>query len=169
MLDRMATSADAKPDQSNAEGQFILPLGGDLATELDGPDQKADAPGELVLRDYQQDAADQLRRAFGWAGKRRPLLQAPTGAGKTVIAAYIAKGAIAKGNRVLFVAPFLELLTQTKATFEKFGIRCSIFHGDHELDPSAPVMSATAQPISSRMAKIAEGGSRYLPQLDLGV
>ena len=40
-------------------------------------------------------------------GARRPMVQAPTGSGKTVLAASIVTGALAKGNRVLFVVPFL--------------------------------------------------------------
>lgn len=123
---------------------------------------------ELVLRDYQQEAVSQLRSSFG-SGKTRPLLQAPTGAGKTVISAYIAQGAVARGNRVLFVAPFLELLRQTQATFERFGIHSTIWHGQHDLDTSAPVAITTAQTLARRLADIDAGRSRYIPEYDLGV
>ena len=50
------------------------------------------------------------------------MVQAPTGAGKTILAAAIADGALAKGKRVLFVVPFLSLVDQTVAAFAAQGI-----------------------------------------------
>ncbi len=64
------------------------------------------------LRDYQQAAIDQLRDSLR-SGKRRPMLQAPTGAGKTLVASTLVNMAVAKGNPVCFVVPALNLIDQT--------------------------------------------------------
>lgn len=50
------------------------------------------------LRRYQVDVIDELDRVIA-SGKRRIILVAPTGAGKTVIAAAIIKTAIAAHTR----------------------------------------------------------------------
>ena len=75
----------------------------------------------MLLRDYQTDAIDKLRESLR-SGKRRPVIQAPTGAGKTVIAAAIIEMARAKGKRVLFCVPALELINQTVDRFARNGI-----------------------------------------------
>ncbi len=72
------------------------------------------------LRQYQLDALDRLREEL--LVRRRVVLQLPTGAGKTVIAAEIVKRAQGKGNRVLFLAPRRELVKQTSAALKKMGI-----------------------------------------------
>ncbi|MCB1733337.1 MAG: DEAD/DEAH box helicase family protein, partial [Halieaceae bacterium] len=51
-----------------------------------------------VLRPHQERAITMLRQSLG-GGFRRPMIQAPTGMGKTVIASHIVAGARAKGNR----------------------------------------------------------------------
>lgn len=49
------------------------------------------------LHPHQERALQALRLSLG-SGKRRPMLQAPTGAGKTMIAAAIVDGALSKGQ-----------------------------------------------------------------------
>src|SRR3984885_2647740 len=68
----------------------------------------------LPLRPHQERALAELRRSL-MSGWRRPLLMLPTGGGKTLIAAHIAAGALAKGKRVAFVVPALSLIVQTLA------------------------------------------------------
>ncbi len=63
------------------------------------------------LRPYQQAAVDQVREAFR-AGRRKPLLVAPTGSGKTVMFSYVTASAAAKGNRTLILVHRAELLEQ---------------------------------------------------------
>jgi primosomal protein N' len=58
--------------------------------------------------------AEGLQRSYS-AGRRRPMVQLPTGAGKTRLAAEIIRGALAKGKRVAFVVPALSLIDQTVA------------------------------------------------------
>lgn len=50
------------------------------------------------LRPHQSRAIEKLRKSLG-SGKRRLVLQAPTGFGKTRLAAAIVEGALAKKKR----------------------------------------------------------------------
>jgi superfamily II DNA or RNA helicase len=73
------------------------------------------------LRPHQERAIAQLRRSLA-SGHKRPMLQAPTGFGKTLTAAHIVAGALGKGKRVAFCVPRLTLIDQTVAAFENEGI-----------------------------------------------
>lgn len=75
----------------------------------------------IQLRPYQERAVAQLRSVIG-AGKRRPILVAATGSGKTVCAVAILLGALAKGSRVLFLAHRRELIKQPLAKLVRAGI-----------------------------------------------
>lgn len=77
----------------------------------------------LVLREYQTKAVEDVRRH--WAqGKRRVLLVAPTGAGKTALAEDMILRALARddGVDVWFLAHRVELLEQPARRFQKRGI-----------------------------------------------
>lgn len=65
----------------------------------------------LSLRPYQVEAVDGVRQHIR-SGRRRVLLVAPTGAGKTVIATHIVHASTSLGNRVLFLAHRRELIVQ---------------------------------------------------------
>jgi len=67
-----------------------------------------------ALRPHQIKAIQDVRAAYA-EGCRAPILCAPTGAGKTFTAAEIIKSAIAKGNRVWFLAHLREILDDTSA------------------------------------------------------
>jgi superfamily II DNA or RNA helicase len=49
---------------------------------------------------HQTQAIEMLRQSLG-SGKRRPVLQAPTGFGKTRLAAAVVEGALSKNQSVL--------------------------------------------------------------------
>ena len=73
------------------------------------------------LRPYQQTAVDQVRDSFR-AGRRRPLLVAPTGSGKTVTFSYITASAAAKGNRTLILVHRQELLEQCHRALDSMDV-----------------------------------------------
>ena len=73
-----------------------------------------------VLRSHQITALQMLRQSL--AKEKRLVIQMPTGAGKTLIAAKIIEGAISKGNRVIFTVPAIPLIDQTVRAFEAEGI-----------------------------------------------
>lgn len=72
-------------------------------------------------RPYQSEAVNLLRISLQ-QGNRKPILQLPTGAGKTFVAAMILRMALAKSKRVLFLAPRRELIFQASKAFSSHGI-----------------------------------------------
>ena len=104
-----------------------------------------------TLRPHQEDALNQLK----WSvhrGDRRPVLQLPTGAGKTVIAAAIVAGARAKGNRVLFTVPAISLIDQTVQAFWNEGLaEVGVIQSDHPMtNPHQPIQVASVQTLVQR-------------------
>lgn len=73
------------------------------------------------LRPYQEKIIETSRQLLK-QGKKRFIVSAPTGAGKTVIFSFIVKNHIEKGGRVLVFTHRKELLKQTGGTFEKVGL-----------------------------------------------
>jgi superfamily II DNA or RNA helicase len=104
-----------------------------------------------TLRPHQHNAITYLRKSL-MDGYRRPLLQAPTGAGKTVIAAAIIRMALAKGKRVIFTVPAIELIDQTAQSFWNEGIRdIGVIQANHVMtDPERPVQVASIQTLQRR-------------------
>jgi len=103
------------------------------------------------LRQYQEEALQAVRDSVR-GGVRRLVLQAPTGSGKTLVAAAIVKGAQAKGNRMVFVVPAISLVDQALEMFYAEGIRdVGVIQANHEMtDWSRPVQIASIQTIRSR-------------------
>ncbi len=104
-----------------------------------------------ALRPHQTLALSMLRSSLA-GGRRRPMLQAPTGFGKTLLSAAITDGARRKGKRVLFVVPALSLINQTVEAFAAEGIlEVGVIQGNHELtDWSMPVQVASVQTLERR-------------------
>lgn len=78
----------------------------------------------LTLRPDQEEALEAVR-AHLRRGRRRVLLQAPTGFGKTVVASTMAKTAVEKGKRVWMLVHRRELVRQVSKAFSK----CDLQHG----------------------------------------
>ena len=80
------------------------------------------------------------------------MLQMPTGAGKTLLAAHVIRRTLDKRNRVAFVVPALSLIDQTVAAFEAEGISCvGVMQGIHErTDRDQPVQVCSIQTIARR-------------------
>jgi DNA repair protein RadD len=111
------------------------------------------------LRPHQSLAIEKLRQSLG-SGKRRPVLQAPTGFGKTRLAAAVIEGALAKDKRVIFTVPALSLVDQTVEAFWNDGVRnIGVIQGCHGMtDWSRPVQVASVQTLQRR---------QDLPQADV--
>lgn len=110
--------------------------------------------GLRPLRPYQADAFTRLRESLR-SGHRRPMCMAPTGAGKTLLAAHIIDSALGKGKRVLFVVPMLSLIDQTVAAFEGEGLMSiGVIQGAHpRVDPCAQVQVCSIQTLARRAMK----------------
>ena len=89
-------------------------------------------------RPYQQDIIKRTGKADGSV-----LIELPTGGGKTFIAREVAREEIAKGGKVLFVAPRTVLLDQTVKTFEEF--EPQVIHGNKKYDKNNSVFVSTLQ------------------------
>lgn len=113
----------------------------------------SDAPNgtKRELRDYQIQAISRLRQSLA-GGKRRPVLMAPTGAGKTVVAGEIIALAREKQKRVAFCVPALSLIDQTVERFWQHGVRdVGVIQADHVLtDWSKPVQICSIQTLERR-------------------
>ncbi|EGR3070272.1 ATP-dependent helicase [Vibrio parahaemolyticus] len=85
----------------------------------------------LELRPHQERGLGWLRH--GWKKYKTHMLQAPTGSGKTAIAAEIAFGCIKNGLKVWFIAPYTTLIEQTESAWMDYGLpQPGIIWKDHE-------------------------------------
>jgi DNA repair protein RadD len=105
----------------------------------------------VELRAYQGQAIEAVRGAMR-RGHTRVMLQIPTGGGKTLTAASMLAGTLAKGHPSLFVAHRLELIDQTVSTFARLGITSLgvIRAGDKRKDSSQPIQIASIQTLARR-------------------
>ena len=88
---------------------------------------------EKTLRPYQLDAVNNLRQCI-LDGKRRIVLQSPTGSGKTKIATHIIKKLHDANKRTLFMVHRIELLEQAIEAFQMEGISFGIIASDYSLN-----------------------------------
>jgi len=104
-----------------------------------------------ILRQDQDQAITQLRHSLA-RGSKRPMLQCPTGFGKTVIASAVTQMALNKGKRVIFCVPALSLIDQTVASFYDDEIKTiGVLQGNHELtNYTQPVQIASVQTLQRR-------------------
>ena len=124
---------------------------------------EADLPvqmGQTIeLRDYQQEAAENLQK-MREDGKTIALLYHATGVGKTIPAAPAAK---AVGGRTLFLVNALKLASQAKDTFAKVWPEATLgeYTGSQK-DMSQTVIFATVQSISKDLEKFSPTDFDYL-------
>jgi DNA repair protein RadD len=101
-------------------------------------------------RAYQQKAVAEIRQAFR-EGKRRLVLVSPTGAGKSFMASVIIEGAVAKGNKVVFLAHRKELIEQCSKTLDEIGVDHGVIKANHwRRRPDAPVQVASVQTLVAK-------------------
>ena len=102
-------------------------------------------------REFQNAAHERLRQGVR-DGHKRQLLMAPTGAGKTFVMLRIAHEALVRGKKVLFVADRRNLIDQTSATADRYGLSAhGIVMADHwRYAPDMPFQIASAQTLMRR-------------------
>jgi superfamily II DNA or RNA helicase len=103
------------------------------------------------LREHQSRAIAGLRQSL-LSGHKRPVLQMPTGSGKTLTAAHIVSSALNKGKRVAFVVPRKTLIDQTVSEFEREGISAiGVMQAAHlRTDGRQPIQICSAQTLARR-------------------
>ncbi|MCX6247916.1 MAG: primosomal protein N' [Bacteroidetes bacterium] len=83
--------------------------------------------GSIELMDFQQNASDAIRKAFG--EKEVVLLHGVTSSGKTELYIKYIREAIDKGQQVLYLLPEIALTTQTISRLTRyFGERVGVYH-----------------------------------------
>jgi superfamily II DNA or RNA helicase len=104
----------------------------------------------ITLRPYQQKADAEVVEAWR-AGKKRVLLQLPTGGGKTVMFNHRAAVAANKGKRVLIIADRRELIQQAwQRLWQASGIHAGIIMSGHPAVYQLPVQIASIQTLNRR-------------------
>ena len=118
-----------------------------------------------ILRPFQCDAVDQIESKIA-GGKRRPILVAPTGSGKTIIGSEYIKRLIAKYKRVLVIAHRREIIVQTSNKLTANGVRHGVILAGKEKDlrPLERVQVASIQTLWSRGVR---SNSMQMPLADI--
>lgn len=107
----------------------------------------------MSLRPHQQQALDDLRAAYR-AGKRAPVLVAPTGSGKTHTSAQIIRSAVQRGNRVWFMAHLREILDATSRKLDAEGINHGFVMAGRDYNPTFPVHVVSVQTAARRLGAL---------------
>jgi len=111
------------------------------------------------LRPYQEHAVREIRTRVA-AGVRRLVIVAPTGSGKTTIAAHLIARAVERGSRVLFMAHRRELITQAYNRLVQLGVPEGdlgvLMAQDRRRRPGAPVQVASVDTLRNRAKPRAE-------------
>lgn len=110
----------------------------------------------MRLRPYQLEAVEKARELTR-SGVRRVCVVAPTGAGKSIIAAHIADSAARLGRKVLFLAHRFELIEQLSDKLDLADLDHGIIQGAHPRKNDLPV----------QVASVATLIRRKLPEADL--
>ena len=107
----------------------------------------------MILRPRQVAAVEAVRAAYR-RGKRRVLLVAPTGSGKTEMYLSVVHGALARGNKVLVLASQEELIEQPGRKLDAAGQDFGVLQGDHyRVRPWLPLQLASVQTLARRGAR----------------
>ena len=106
---------------------------------------------EAVLRPQQAGLLAMLDQEIA-AGHKRLIAQAPTGFGKTVVAAALARKMQTQGRRVIFTVPALSLIDQTVERFYAEGVcDVGVIQADHAFTNYArPIQIASVQTLVRR-------------------
>jgi DNA repair protein RadD len=104
---------------------------------------------EIVLREDQEKAVSDLRAAF--SDYQSVLLRAPCRFGKTVVSAYIAKGVVARGNKIIFACHRDSILNQTAKTMQRFKVKHGYIASGYAFNGLAKAFVASADTLRNRL------------------
>jgi DNA repair protein RadD len=119
----------------------------------------------VCLHPYQVDVIARINGVVS-SGLSRILLVAPTGSGKTVIAAEIMRDAASQGRRILFLDHRRELTKQASRKLYQFGVDHGIVQAGFPARPSEHAQIASIQTLHARAVR---SRSIELPRADLVV
>ena len=119
----------------------------------------------IELRDYQREVIARLN-AEVVSGRRRILLVAPTGSGKTVLASALIAEAVQRKQRALFLAHRRELINQASRKLHAAGVDAGIILPGYPMRLAEPVQVAS---IASLRARAISSSSIDMPIADIVV
>lgn len=114
----------------------------------------------ILLRDYQQQQIDDIRKAFRRA--RKVLLQSPTGSGKTTVFSWLTQATARRGKRICITAHRKEILRQISARLDQFGV-------DHDLVDSKTKAVSRKQVVVASIGTLVRRLAHYGGTFDLMV
>lgn len=103
----------------------------------------------IGLRPHQERAIAEVRAHYA-RGVRRVLLVAPTGYGKTHVAAHLIARAIERGRRVLFLVHLREVVLATARRLEGLGVLAGVVMAGCAQSSLAPVQVASVSTLAGR-------------------
>lgn len=106
----------------------------------------------IVLRGDQLAVVDETREAL--RQYQSVLIRAPCRFGKTVVAAFMAKSASDKRNRVIFACHRDSILRQISATFDRFAIKHGFIAAGRPANPFAFAQVASADTLRNRLSML---------------
>lgn len=115
------------------------------------------------LRPYQSDLIFRTRQSL--IKHRRVIMQAPTGAGKSLIIGELTRLCSLKGSKVLVVAHRTEIVNQNAEAIEEREVKCSIISPKTRSVPSTSVASGMAQTLQRRVEK--KEWADYIANIDM--
>ncbi len=110
------------------------------------------SPRAPALRPYQRAIINRIDAAGG-TGQRRLLVPAPTGSGKTIIAARVAAGAVTGGKPVLFLVHRRELVQQASRKLHDAGLDHGIIAAGFPMRPEPLVQVASIATLHRRAVR----------------
>ncbi len=117
------------------------------------PEGEAAFAPAFTLRPYQQAAVERVRASF-LSGKHRVLVVQPTGTGKTVVFAEMARRSLEKGKRVLIIAHTSELIVQaTQKIAQHCGTWADVEQGAQRAPRQANLVVASIQTLKGARLK----------------
>jgi DNA repair protein RadD len=117
----------------------------------------------ITLHQFQQNAVAEIERHIA-EGRRKLLLVAPTGSGKTVIASELIRRWVGQYRRVLFLAHRREIINHTGAKLTANGVRHGIIMSQVDPRPMEPVQVAS---IDTLLVRGVRSSAMDLPPADL--
>lgn len=106
---------------------------------------------EIVLRQYQSESIDALRKNFEDRETKSQILASMVGSGKTICGAFLLRECLQKGHPGIFVVDRLNLLDQTSAVFDRYGIGHGVVQSGHaRYRPEELIQVASIQTLARR-------------------